>query len=162
MPEVIELARRQAAESGGSFVVCDSMEDAFAGADVVYPKSWAPFAVMEERTRLLETGKRGGLEELERACLETNRRHIGWETTEKLMHLTNDALYLHCLPADISGVSCERGEVSGEVFERFRIPLYRQAGYKPDVIAAMILSSRFRDPAAVLEGLAAGSAGRRG
>ncbi len=29
------------------------MEEAFKDADIVYPKSWAPYKVMEERTELL-------------------------------------------------------------------------------------------------------------
>ena len=28
------------------------MEEAFDNADIVYPKSWAPFAAMQERTKL--------------------------------------------------------------------------------------------------------------
>jgi hypothetical protein len=36
------------------------------------------------------------------------------------------------------------------VFDRFRTPLYRQAGYKPYIIASMILASRVADPAATL------------
>ena len=61
------------------------------------------------------------------------------------MASTNKAIYLHCLPADISKVSCEHGEVSAEIFERFRIQLYRQAGYKPYIIAAIIAASRITD-----------------
>ena len=57
------------------------------------------------------------------------------------------ALYMHCLPADISGVSCQRGEVQASVFERYRVPQYTQAGYKPYVIAAMIFLSKFKNPA---------------
>jgi hypothetical protein len=53
---------------------------------------------------------------------------------------------MHCLPADISGVSCERGEVQASVFERYRVPQYAQAGYKPYVIAAMIFLSKFKNP----------------
>ena len=34
------------------------------------------------------------------------------------------ALYMHCLPADISGVSCKEGEVEASVFDRYRISLY--------------------------------------
>jgi ornithine carbamoyltransferase len=64
------------------------------------------------------------------------------------------ALYMHCLPADISGVSCERGEVSAGVFERYRLATYREASYKPFVIAAMILMARFKSPATVLRHLA--------
>ncbi|MFW5708464.1 MAG: knotted carbamoyltransferase YgeW, partial [Bacteroidota bacterium] len=58
-----------------------------------------------------------------------------------------------CLPADISGVSCERGEVSEEVFEQYRIPTYIEAGFKPYIIAAMMFTNRFDDPAGVLEQL---------
>ena len=64
------------------------------------------------------------------------------------------ALYLHCLPADINDVSCKDGEVEASVFDRYRVPLYKQASYKPYVIAAMIFLSKFRDPQAVLSKLA--------
>jgi ornithine carbamoyltransferase len=60
------------------------------------------------------------------------------------------ALYLHCLPADVTGVSCQEGEVSKDVFEKHRLDTYREAGHKPFVIAAMVLLTRFADPAAVL------------
>ncbi len=65
------------------------------------------------------------------------------------MSLTKDkkALYMHCLPADITGVSCEQGEVEATVFDRYRDPLYKEASFKPYVIAAMIFLSRFSDPA---------------
>ncbi len=60
------------------------------------------------------------------------------------------ALYMHCLPADISGVSCEAGEVAASVFERYRTATYHQASHKPYVIAAMIFASRFAHPERVL------------
>ncbi len=60
-----------------------------------------------------------------------------------------------CLPADISGVSCAQGEVQDRVFERYRMETYQEAGYKPYIIAAMILAGKFADPASVLEGIAA-------
>ncbi len=60
---------------------------------------------------------------------------------------------MHCLPADISGVSCEKGEVSEEVFEQYRISTYLEAGFKPYIIAAMMFTNRFRNPAEVLEKL---------
>ena len=69
------------------------------------------------------------------------------------MSKTNNALYMHCLPADISGVSCDRGEVSAEVFDRFRTPLYRQASWKPYIIAAMIFVSRMTNARAALSAL---------
>jgi len=64
-----------------------------------------------------------------------------------------EALYMHCLPADITGVSCEQGEVSSDVFSRYRTELYKEAGYKPFIIASMILTSLFQDPASILNKL---------
>ena len=65
MPDIGHIARRQASESGGSFETTGSLEEAFAGADVVYPKSWAPYEVMQRRTELLRGGQADKLEELE-------------------------------------------------------------------------------------------------
>ena len=153
LPEVVEVARANAAASGGRFTVASSMEEAFREADVVYPKSWAPFEVMQRRTGLLHAGDRAGLKELERECLATNALFRHWECGEEQMRLTRDgrALYMHCLPADISGVSCEQGEVAASVFERYRLATYREASFKPFVIAAMILLARLQDPVATLE-----------
>ncbi len=145
MPDILEMAQTQAQESGGSFRQTHSMEEAFRDADIVYPKSWAPMAVMEERTRLLRAGENAALKDLERSALEQNARHKNWECNESMMELTRngEALYMHCLPADISGVSCKEGEVSAGVFEKYRLPTYAEASYKPFVIAAMILLTRF-------------------
>ena len=63
------------------------------------------------------------------------------------------ALYMHCLPADITGVSCEQGEVDASVFDRYRNPLYKEASFKPYIIAAMIFLAKFADPAEVLKKL---------
>jgi ornithine carbamoyltransferase len=71
------------------------------------------------------------------------------------------ALYLHCLPADISGVSCKEGEVAASVFDRCRDLLYREASYKPYVIAAIIFLAKVKHPAEMLTTLlAAGRAFR--
>lgn len=153
MPSVVEKARAFATESRGSFRICSSMEEAFDGARIVYPKSWAPFSVMEERTAIVETGDREKLKDLEKRCLENNARFQGWECTDALMKRTDNALYLHCLPADITGVSCTHGEVATDVFDRFRTPLYKQASWKPYVIAAMIFLSRMSDAKSTLSRL---------
>ena len=63
------------------------------------------------------------------------------------------ALYMHCLPADITGVSCKEGEVDASVFDRYRDPLYKEASYKPYIIAAMILAAKFENPAELLKKL---------
>ena len=60
---------------------------------------------------------------------------------------------LQCLPADITGVSCETGEVDASVFDRYRIPLYKEASFKPYVIAAMIMLSKFENPQDILKKL---------
>ena len=153
IPEIEELAAKNSRTAGGLFSRSHSMAEAFAGADVVYPKSWAPYEVMQRRTGLLKAGDSKGLDELEAECLQLNKRHLDWECNEQLIKQTDNALYLHCLPADISGVSCERGEVSASVFERFRLDTYRQAGYKPYIIAAMMLLSKVENPASVLSGI---------
>jgi knotted carbamoyltransferase YgeW len=153
--EPLEAARRFAKESGGSFTQVDSMEKAFEGADVVYPKSWAPIAVMQERPKLLRAGDKAKLGELEKTALANNAKFKNWECTEELMKRTagGKALYMHCLPADVSGVSCKEGEVAKSVFERYRLDTYREAGHKPFAIASMILHTRFGKPWDVLKGL---------
>lgn len=152
MPEVEKTAAENAKKGGGSFTRVDSMAEAFDGADVVYPKSWAPFEAMKKRTDLYENGDFDGIDSLEKELLEQNGAFQEWECTEKLMDKTRnkEAPYLHCLPADITGVSCEHGEVEAAVFDRFRAALYKQAGYKPYIIAAMIFLSRVEKPADTL------------
>lgn len=153
IPDVIETARRQATETGGSFEVVNSMEAAFENADIVYPKSWAPYQVMQRRTELLKVSDKDGLKALEKECLANNAKFKNWECDRAKMNLTRDksALYMHCLPADITDVSCKAGEVSAEVFEQYRIPTYHEASYKPFVISALMFLTRLRDPSAKLE-----------
>ena len=155
IPEVVELAGKQAAQSGGKFRQTDSMDEAFSGADIVYPKSWAPFEVMRRRTELLKASDQEGLKLLEQACLANNAKHADWECTRAKMNLTagGKALYMHCLPADITDVSCKAGEVSAEVFEQYRIPTYHEASYKPFVISALMFLTRMQDPGAKLQAI---------
>lgn len=153
MKDVEEVAMKNAKESGGSFIKTNSMDEAFQNADVVYPKSWAPFSAMEKRTELYGNGDTEGINALEKELLAQNAQHKDWECTEEKMALTKEgkALYMHCLPADISGVSCKEGEVAASVFDRYRTPLYKEASYKPYVIAAMIFLSKCKDPQATLK-----------
>ncbi|MFN3412292.1 MAG: knotted carbamoyltransferase YgeW [Exilispira sp.] len=155
LPSTYEIAENNARESKGSFKVTKSMEEAFIDADIVYPKSWAPFDVMEKRVELLKNNDLNGLKELEKQCLENNKKFINWECNEKMMKLTKNgsALYMHCLPADISDVSCKNGEVSKDVFEKYRKDTYDEASYKPYIIAAMILLAKRKDPVGTLKKL---------
>ncbi len=158
-PEVEEIARKNAEKSGGSFTKTGSMAEAFRDADIVYPKSWAPFAAMEKRTDLYAKGDFDGIGALEKELLKQNAEHQDWSCTEELMKTTRDgkALYLHCLPADISGVSCEKGEVDASVFDRYLKPLYKEASYKPYIIAAMIFLAKVKNPQKLLKELEEGN-----
>lgn len=152
IPEVVEMAKKNAVASGGSLNVSHSMADAMKDADIVYPKSWAPYHIMQQRTELLKNADKQGLKELEQVCLANNANFKDWEYNDAKKKLTKnqDALYMHCLPADISGVSCKEGEVNGDVFEQYRIRTYLEAGFKPYVIAAMMFTNRFENPADTL------------
>jgi knotted carbamoyltransferase YgeW len=155
IPEVVELSRKQAAASGGKFTHTNSMDEAFKDADIVYPKSWAPFNVMQQRVPLLHANDTAGLKDLEKKCLENNAKFKDWECTEEKMKLTKGgkALYMHCLPADITDVSCKAGEVAASVFDRYRDATYLEASYKPYIIAAMILLCKTEDPEGLLKGM---------
>lgn len=153
--DTVTQAKDNAKKSGGSFQTVNSMEEAFNGADIVYPKSWAPFNVMKQRTELLKEGKKKEIEELEKQALANNAKYKNWECNEDMMKKTKDgnALYMHCLPADITGVSCKEGEVTAGVFEKYRILTSQEARYKPYIIASMIMLSRFRDPVVIVDQL---------
>ncbi|WP_313341667.1 knotted carbamoyltransferase YgeW [Sedimentibacter sp.] len=155
MPEVEEVAKKNAEKYGGKFTKTNDMAEAFRDADIVYPKSWAPFAAMEERTDLYGEGKFDEIKELEKKLLAQNAEHTDWACTEELMKTTKNgkALYMHCLPADITGVSCKTGEVDATVFDRYRVPLYKEASFKPYIIAAMIFMQKVKNPEETLQKL---------
>ena len=163
MPEVEEIAKKNAAASGGSFSKTNSMAEAYKDADIVYPKSWAPFPAMEEPTKLYAAGDQKGIDELEKKLLAQNAEHKDWACTEEMMKLTRDgkALYMHCLPADITGLSCKEGEVDNSVFDRYLVPLYKEASYKPYIIAAMIFLAKVKDPVKALMDLDAKGEARK-
>ena len=154
MGDVVEVAKKNAAESGGSFSITNDMKEAFKDADVVYPKSWAPFAAMEVRTDLYGKGDFDGIDKLEKELLAQNAEHMDWVVDDEMMKLTKnglDTLYMHPLPADIQGLSCEHGEVTAKVFDHARDSLYKEASNKPYVIAAMIFLAKVKDPVAALK-----------
>ncbi len=156
MPELVEQAGKYAAESGATFTKGHDMAEAFEGADIVIPKSWAPYAAMEKRTKLFAEGDSEGIDKLEQELLAQNATHMDWHCTPELMAKTAkgmDTIYMHPLPADIEGVSCEHGEVASEVFDAHRDGLYKEASYKPYAVAAMIFLQKVKDPVAMLTAL---------
>jgi knotted carbamoyltransferase YgeW len=148
IPGTLAAAQANAAASGGSFRTVATMDEAFADADVVYPKSWGPWDLMQERVEANRAGDRTRLAEIERRALERNAGHRDWICDERRMGLTRDALYMHCLPADIGA------EVSPSVMERFRVAVARQANKKVYVIMALLAAAKVPDLAARLAALA--------
>ena len=137
----LAAARQHAAESGGSFEVTTSMDEAFADADAVYPKSWGPLTLMEERVEANRVGDAERMADIERRALEQNARHRDWICDERRMGLTSQgkALYLHCLPADIGA------EVSASVMDRYRTEVAREANKKVYVIMAVLAAAKVKD-----------------
>ena len=146
----IVAARAFAAESGGRFTVTDSMDEAFRGAHFVYPKSWGPLSLMQERVQANRAGDRDAMRDIERRALAQNALHRGWICDERRMALTSggNATYMHCLPADIGD------EVSQGVMQRARFDVARQANKKLYVIMALIAAARIDDLSSRLEGMA--------
>ncbi len=139
LDEPMAAAARNAAASGGSFALVDSMDEAFREADVVYPKSWGPLSLMRERLAANRASDRAAFLDIEARALAQNARHRDWICDERRMGLTADALYMHCLPADIGA------EVTPGVMEAFRTSLARQANKKVYVIAALLAAAKVPD-----------------
>ncbi|HEU68410.1 MAG TPA: N-acetylornithine carbamoyltransferase [Candidatus Acetothermia bacterium] len=98
-PKVLEFTKKNVKKNGGSFRIVHEMDEAFKDAVAVYPKAW---------TAQPTDGKTPMDPERAKAIFEANKH---WITTEEKMALTDDAIYLHCLPAD-------RGmEVTDEVID---------------------------------------------
>ena len=137
------------ATSGGSFRVIDDMDEAFAGADIVYPKSWGAHDLMVERVAANAAGDSDELRAIEQRALERNAEHTDWICDERRMATTadGDALYMHCLPADIGA------EVSPVVMERHRVNVAREANWKMYVVMALLAGAKVPDLAGILASL---------
>ena len=149
MAEPMAAAAANAKATGGSFRVVASMDEAFAGAHAVYPKSWGPWDLMQERVDANRQGDKAAMADIEMRALERNARHRDWICDERRMGLTQQALYLHCLPADIGA------EVSAGVMQRFRVDVAREANKKLYVIMALLAAAKVPDLAARLDALEA-------
>ena len=81
--ELMEETRRQAASAGGSLKITNDIDAAFAGAEVVYAKSWgaAQFYGAPEKD-----------------IAERARYRLKWIVNEEKMSRTNQAIFMHCLP----------------------------------------------------------------
>jgi ornithine carbamoyltransferase len=106
MEHIVQDAKRNAEDSGGSLEIVHDMDAACEGADVVYPKSW-------------------GIEELfskPEEALAISARYKDWICDSRRMGLAKRAaIYMHCLPAD-------RGfEVTDDVIDGPQSVVYDEA-----------------------------------
>jgi len=87
-PNILQATQNLAKKNGGAFTIThDNMDKTFQDAVVVYPKAWT------------SQPTDGGAwdEEKAKAIFEANK---DWICTKDKMALTDDAIYMHCLPAD--------------------------------------------------------------
>ena len=111
-PEVLKSCRNLSKKNGGSFKITNSFEDGIKGADVVYPKAWCPVELFKPPVGEDDMDKAQGIFD----------RYKSWKTTSELMDTCeNQAIYMHCLPAD-------RGwEVNNDVMDKTEGPGWRSA-----------------------------------
>jgi N-acetylornithine carbamoyltransferase len=84
-PDVLAQAEDNARRSGGSFELLDDFDAGFRDADVVYPKSWGCMLTTEDPEESARIGA----------------RYRDWIADEaRVASSRDDAMYLHCLPAD--------------------------------------------------------------
>jgi ornithine carbamoyltransferase len=102
-PNVIEVARANAEQSGGSVTVIRDAREACKDADAVYTDVWASMGQEDE-------------------AAERARVFADYQVTEELFSLAkSEAIFLHCLPA-------HRGEEAvAEVVDHPRSAIWRQA-----------------------------------
>jgi knotted carbamoyltransferase YgeW len=149
MPDTMDFAAAGAKASGGSFKVVNSMDEAFQGADIVYPKSWGPYDLMLQRVEANKAKDKARLGEIEKAALAGNAQHKDWICNERRLGLTRggNALYMHPLPADIGD------EVSHGVMKQHTVNVARQAQYKMYAIMALLAVAKVPNLAQRLETL---------
>jgi ornithine carbamoyltransferase len=119
MPAEVDRARANARQAGVKFEMVESMDEAFAGADIVYPKSWGVADLMASK---LDAEDEAKIAKIEAECLARNARHKEWICDARRMKLASPkAIYMHCLPAD-------RGsEVTDEVIDGPQSVVYQEA-----------------------------------
>ncbi len=85
MDESMQLARDNAERTGSKFEVVDNMEEAFADADIVYPKSWGVESLFGDPEQAMNVAQ----------------KYQHWICDEAMMaRAKEEAIYMHCLPAD--------------------------------------------------------------
>ena len=122
MPTIVEQAKENMATHGGSFEILDDFDSGFAGADILYPKSWGSWLTTEDDEESARIGA----------------KYKDWIADDRRMALaSDDAIYMHCLPAD------RNIEVTDSVIDGPRSVVYDEAENRLHVQkAAMALTMR--------------------
>lgn len=81
--ELMETSKQMAAETGGSIEITNNVERAFAGAQVIYAKSW---------------GAKQFYGNTDQDLAARAQYRSKWIVDEAKMAQTNDAIFMHCLP----------------------------------------------------------------
>jgi ornithine carbamoyltransferase len=102
---VIEKAKKNARENGGSLTLTHDQDSAYKNADVVIPKNWGSWVTHPDDD---------GME-----LLNSNK---GWKCTEERMNMTKEnGVYMHALPAD------RENEVENSVIDGPKSIIYNEA-----------------------------------
>lgn len=87
--KLVEAARQNAAESGGSLEISHDLKSALEGAHVVFPRSWASHACV--MTGLNRFGKDKEI--------EIHKKYMDWKLTKELVDkMDRNAIVTHVLP----------------------------------------------------------------
>ena len=106
MPDIVQQAKDNVRQFGGSFEIMDDFDAGFKDADVIYAKSWGALLTTDDDAESARIGS----------------QYTDWITDERRMALAKDsAIYMHCLPAD------RNIEVTDEVLDGPQSVVYDEA-----------------------------------
>ncbi|WP_127580298.1 ornithine carbamoyltransferase [Paenibacillus koleovorans] len=108
--DVTKVSKENAAQSGGTVLVCRDPKEAIAGADIVYTDVWASMGQEEEQEKRIKAFR-------------------GYQIDEQLAkYAKSDYLFMHCLPAH-RGEEVSEGVIDGDqsiIFDQAENRLHAQ------------------------------------
>jgi N-acetylornithine carbamoyltransferase len=106
MDDIVQQAKDNTRQHGGSFEMLDDFDAGMDGADVVYAKSWGALLTTTDNEESAAIG----------------RQYTDWITDDRRMGMAkDDSIYMHCLPAD------REIEVSNSVIDGPQSIVYQEA-----------------------------------
>ncbi len=117
-PEVLDMAKANAAANGSKFEVVNDMDEACKDADIIYAKGWGPIITVGDD---------------EEAGVKMINENPGWIVNQKRIDLAKkNSIYMHCMPAD------RDIEVTSEVMDGPHSVLYDEAENRLHTIKALM------------------------